>query len=74
MPQVKGTVRVRWPIVQNVGWQTFAGFLNPFVDPLLFPTSQDFRLILRQIGLHGEVRFGKVDGRFQVERHALNVS
>jgi hypothetical protein len=74
MTQVQSAVGIGWAIVQNVTRQTFASFLDPLIDTGLFPTIQDFGLVLRQIRLHGKVSSGKIDRVLEFERHASNVS
>ena len=67
--QVNGSVGVRRPIVQHIGGGAFSHLADAVVDPLFFPPSQHFGLILGQSGLHRKAGFGQINSRFQLHRH-----
>src|SRR6202023_4168585 len=69
-----GSVGVRWPIVQHVEGRPLPRLPDAVVEPHLLPALEDFRLVLGQVGLHGEGSLGQIDGRFQLERHSVGVS
>ena len=68
--KVQRTIGVGRPIMQDIAGKALARFLNALINALFFPASQDFRLILWQIRLHGEVGFGQIQRMFQLERHS----
>src|SRR5258708_33531899 len=69
-----GSIGVRWPIVQHVEGRPSARLPDAVVEPYLLPALEDFRLVLGQVGLHGEGCLRQIDGRFQLERHSVGVS
>lgn len=69
-----GSIGVRWPVVQHVEGRPSARLPDAVVEPHLLPALEDFRLVLRQVSLHGEGSLRQIDGRFQLERHSVGVS
>ncbi len=47
--------------MQDIQGSALPRFLNLFVEPFLFPRSQELRLPLRQVRLHGEIGLGKIE-------------
>ncbi len=47
---------------------------NALIDSHLLPAGQRFGLVLGQVGLHGKVGLGQIDGGFQVQRHSVDFS
>src|SRR5207244_13287472 len=72
--EVDRTIGVRRTIMQDVSRRALTGLTNALVDVHLLPAGQQFGLVLRQIGLHGEGGLGQIDSGFQVERHSLAFS
>src|SRR6266566_8729143 len=68
------SVGVRWPIVQHVEGRPLPRLPDAVVEPHLLPALEDFRLVLGQVGLHGEGSLRQIDGRFQLERHSVGAS
>src|SRR5216684_6820863 len=71
---MNGSIGVRRPIVQHVEGRPSACLADAVVKPQLLPALEGFRLVLGQVGLHGEGSLRQIDGRFQLERHSVGVS
>src|SRR5260370_11556658 len=71
---MNGSIGVRRPIVQHVEGRPSACLPDAVVKLHLLPALEDFRLVLGQVGLHGEGSLRQIDGLFQLERHAVRVS
>ena len=65
---MNGAVGVRWAVVQDVCRPSFARLSNLAVNVHFFPFFQPFRLVLRQIGLHGKSGLRQIQSCFKVER------
>lgn len=63
--KVDGSIGVRRAIVQDVLGGAGPGGANLGVKFLLLPRGQAYRLVDREIGLHGEGGLGQVQGRLQ---------
>src|ERR1700674_1392573 len=69
-----GSIGVRRPIVQHEQGGPWPCLPDAVVEPHLLPALEDLRLVLGQVGLHGEGGLRQIDGRFQLERHSVGVS
>src|SRR3954470_24798742 len=74
MTEVNGPVGIWRSVVKHVSCSPLPGLADTLVNPHLLPASQGFRLILRQVGLHGKVGLRQIDGGFQVQRHSVGFS
>src|SRR5579859_661060 len=61
-------VRVWRSVMQNVTRETAARLADLRVNIHLLPAFEPFGLVLRQIRLHGEVGFRKIEGLLQFQR------
>ncbi len=57
---------VRRPVMQDEKRRAGARFEDAFIQARRLPSSELFRLALRQFRLHGEIGFGKIQGLFEV--------
>src|SRR3954451_9669334 len=74
MTEVNGPVGIWRSVVKHVSCSPLPGLADTLVNPHLLPASQGFRLILRQVGLHGKLGLRQIDGGFQVQRHSVGFS
>ena len=79
MAQMQGAVGVGWAVMQDVGRRAGARFPDLIVDAHGLPALEHFGLVLRQVGLHGEIGCGQIDGCLEVHsglclRSILNLS
>ncbi len=63
--EVDGSVGVGWAVVEDVFCGAGTGGADLGIQVLLLPPRQASRLVLRQVGLHGEGGLGQIQGRFQ---------
>src|SRR5450432_1485863 len=68
MALVNGAIGVRRPIMQHVARRTLPRLADLGVNVRLLPAFEPFWLVLRQIGLHGEIRLRKIQGLLEFER------
>src|ERR1035437_9197641 len=66
MPQVNVPIRIRRPVVKNIGWTAHPGSANTVVNPRFLPLFQQLRFKLRQVGLHREAGLRQVDRLLEV--------
>ena len=52
--------------MQQIDGRALAGLANLLIEVHVLPCGQTRRLILRQVGLHGEIGLGKMQRSFQV--------
>src|SRR5437016_1489406 len=65
---VDAAVGIRRTIVQHVERPAAPGLLDALIEVLALPASQDLRLALREIGLHGKVSLGEIQRGLVVHR------
>src|SRR3989441_673725 len=66
---VDTAVGIRRTIVQHVEGPAAPGLLDALIEVLALPASQDLRLALREIGLHGKVSLGEIQRGLVVHHH-----
>ncbi len=71
---MNGAVRVWRTIMQYIFLRASAGFANLRVNPHLLPRLEQLRLVLRQVRLHGETGFRKIQRLLKFERLAHRYS
>ena len=69
MADMDAAVGVGRAIVQEIAGPALAGFLNARIQAFLLPPGEQFRLPLRQIGLHRKIGFRQIESRLVVHTY-----